>query len=592
VVDAELPSDVPSEAPLESGPGVPVLAAATFCATLVDEWARAGVTDAVIAPGSRSTPLALALVADDRIGVHVVHDERSAAFVALGAGLASGRPAIVLTTSGTAAAELHPAVVEAHHAAVPLIVCTADRPPELRDVGAPQAIDQMHLFGRSARWFVDPGVPDDASAATWRSTAARTVAEACGPVAGPVHVNLPFRDPLTGTAGPLPPGRAGGEPWHQRLVPERRLDHEQVALLARHCARREGVIVAGWGVEHPEAVLVLAHTLGWPVLADPRSGCRLPDAAVVAHFDAVVRGAGDALTPEVVLRLGAPPASRMLAEWVSRTQPTEIVVTNDGAWFDPGRHATLFVDAEPSIACRELAALVEDQHPPTPWLARWGAAQRAAATAIARVIGQHEVPTEPAIARDVVACVPDDGTLVVSSSMPVRDVEWFAAPREGGRVLANRGANGIDGVVSTALGAALASSGPTVALVGDLGFIHDSNGLLQASRRQADLTVVVVDNDGGGIFSFLPQAELLDRPTFETLFGTPHGIDLAALASAYGVAVHVVDRQDDLRPVLHEAMERGGCRVVLVRTERRTNVEVHAAIHSAVNEALAGLPDL
>ena len=571
--------------------GPPVGLNATFCATLVDEWVRSGVTDAVVSPGSRSSPLALALAAaasERRLRLHVQLDERSAGFMALGLGLATGRAAVVVTTSGTAAVELHPAVVEAHHARVPLVACTADRPPELRDVGAPQTIDQTRLFGPAVRWFADPGPPVEELAHTWRSLASRAVIEATGPPPGPVQLNLAFREPLVASAGPLPAGRPGGRPWHDVVPAPARADHDGVASVASRLRRRIGVVVAGAGIERPEGVLVLAHTLGWPVLADPRSRCRLPDPAVVAHADAIVRAAGPELYPEVVLRLGEPPASRVLSDWVTASGATEVVVHAVGGWSDPSRTAAVTVATEPGRWCLELAAACEGHAPATPWAARWRTAQERAAAAIAGVLAGHPEPTEPAVARDVLAALPEDATLVVSSSMPVRDLEWYAEPREGVRVLANRGANGIDGVVSTAVGAALAG-GPTAALVGDLAFLHDSNALLGLGRRGVDLVVVVVHNDGGGIFSFLPAADLVPAERFEQLFGTPHGVDPAALAAAHGIATTVVDARAELVPTVVEAVAARGARVVVVRTDRAANVALHRELHDAVAEAVASI---
>src|SRR4051794_7287165 len=286
----------------QMGPMPSTTTQATFCATLVDEWARAGVTDAFVAPGSRSTPLALALASDDRLRVQVFHDERAASFAALGAGLATRRPAVLLCTSGTAATHLHAAVVEAHQAGVPLLVCTADRPPELQGVGAPQTIDQQHLYGRAVRWFVDPGAPGDAMRGTWRALAARAVVEATGAWPGPVHLNLPFRDPLVGEPGPLPPGRLGGAPWVSGGSPQRNtlvVDGPRV------------LVVAGAGADP-----VLAD-VGLPVLADPRSGLAGPN--VVRHADAILRheASAAALTPDVIWRVGPPPASKVVNEWLA-----------------------------------------------------------------------------------------------------------------------------------------------------------------------------------------------------------------------------------------------------------------------------------
>jgi 2-succinyl-5-enolpyruvyl-6-hydroxy-3-cyclohexene-1-carboxylate synthase len=565
-----------------------VTTAATFTATIVDEWVRAGVEHAVVSPGSRSTPLALALAAERRLRVHVHQDERAASFTALGIATSTGLPVIMLTTSGTAAAETHAAVVEADLGRVPLIVCTADRPPELRHVGAPQTIDQDHLFGRAVRWFCDPGVPDEEGRGAWRSLAARAFAEATGPPSGPVHLNLPFRDPLVGSPGELPPGRSGGRPWHERIAAPRRIDHRDAVALANLCRGRRGVIVAGAGIRQPEHVLLLAHALAWPVLAEPRSGCRVPDRAVVAYFDALVRTESSERKPDVVLRLGAPPASKALAQWLASLDGHEVLVDRDGWWLDPAHTAASIVEAEPSIACAELAPLLEHDAPSDDsWLTSWTEADQLAGEAIERVLRTEGAWSEVALARSTVAAMPDDSALVVSSSMPVRDVEWFSEPRELCRVLANRGANGIDGVVSTAVGVALTGQ-PTAALVGDLAFLHDLNGLLGAADREIDLTVVVIDNDGGGIFSFLPQADAIDTDRFEQLFGTPHGVDVGALAAGHGARVHAVGPETPIDEAMAKSVGIEGVDVIVARTDRADNVRVHGELQSAVAVALAG----
>jgi 2-succinyl-5-enolpyruvyl-6-hydroxy-3-cyclohexene-1-carboxylate synthase len=558
--------------------------AATFAATLVDEWARAGLRHAVIAPGSRSTPLAVALASDTRLQVHVHHDERAGGFTALGIAASSGLPSIVLTTSGTAAAELHAAVVEADLGRVPLVVCTADRPPELRGVGAPQTIDQNRLYGTATRWFCEPGVPDDALAAGWRSIGARAVCEALGPPPGPVHLNLAFRDPLTGTPDELPAGRSGGAPWHQRIVAPRRIAHEDAMRIATACRGRNGIIVAGTGIRHPEHVLLLAHTLRWPVFADPRSGCRVPDRAVVSHFDALARSQ-TADAPDVVIRLGMPPSSKALGQWLARLDVVEILVDRDGWWFDPERDASMIVEADPSIACLELAPLLEDETNSSEWLDWWTSADEVAEEAIAAALGPRSGLNEPAIARAVMAAVPDDGDLVVASSMPIRDLEWYSAPRESCRVIANRGANGIDGVVSTAVGVAL-DGRPTTGLVGDVAFLHDLNGLLGARDRSLALTIVVVDNDGGGIFSFLPQSTSMPSDRFEALFGTPHGLAVDELAAAYGARTHVAVDEPELAALVAKCAGDDGVDVVVARTDRHDNVAVHDSLNEAIATAL------
>jgi 2-succinyl-5-enolpyruvyl-6-hydroxy-3-cyclohexene-1-carboxylate synthase len=540
---------------------------ATFCATLVDEWVARGVRHAVVAPGSRSTPMALALAA--RLTIDVVHDERAAGFVALGLGL-DGVPAVVLTTSGTAAANLLPAVVEAGLSAVPMLVVTADRPPELRDVGAAQTIDQTHLFGRNVRWFADPGVPESTGAETWRSLARRAVEAAA---AGPVHLNLPFRDPLVGTAGRLPPAR----PPAAAPGPGATAAGGSVAAPVEVVGR--GVILAGGrsGVA-PETVAALAEATGWPVLADPTSGARRVDGAVTA-FDAVLRHTGfaESMRPDLIVRLGRPAASKVLAQWVGAAGEAGAMLVQVGgpATIDPDHHVAV--------------ALRADQLDPERWRAsgdpawreRWAAANRCAEAVIDRVLDAQPQLTEPAVARLVAAHLPDEAELVVASSMPVRDLEWFGGPAA--RAHANRGANGIDGVLSTALGVTRRGR-PTVALVGDVALLHDSGALTALRHRRADLRVVVVDNDGGGIFSFLPQADLLPSAEFEQLFGTPHGTDLVALAAAHGLDAATVTTSDELVARLTTT----GPSVSRIPTDRAANVAAHAELNAAVVAALDG----
>lgn len=535
---------------------------ATACATLVDEWVRCGVGHAVIAPGSRSTPLALALADRPELRVHVVHDERVAAFVALGLGV-EGVPAVLVCTSGTATANFLPAVVEAGLSEVPMIVATADRPPELRGVGAPQTIDQLELYGRAVRWYHDATVPDEADPAGWRPLAQRVVATAA---TGPVHLNLPFREPLLGTAGllpdpigpplPIPRGIAVGGPIDDDLD------------------RQRGIIVAGGrsGVDRDETI-GLADRLGWPILADPCSGLRDAPQAITA-FDPILRFGefADAHAPELVVRIGRAPASKVLSAWIAASGATMLQVGGPGV-VDPDLNVTAFC----SLA--DLSGLMGAID--TPWLARWRHANERAEAALDRVFGGQQI-SEPAVAR-VVSCIATaaGAELVAASSMPIRDVEWFGGPVVG--VHANRGANGIDGVVSTALGRAL-SGGTVYALVGDIAFVHDSNALVALSDRGADLRVIVVDNGGGGIFNFLPQATALAHDRFEQLFGTPHGTDVVALAAAHGVDAATVTTLADLERRLAVA----GPSVTRVATDRVANVALHDELNAAVAVALSG----
>ena len=539
----------------------------TFCATLVDEWIRRGVRDAVVAPGSRSTPMAMALTDRSELAVHVVHDERVAGFVALGLGL-GGVPAVVLCTSGTAAANLHPAVVEAGLSAVPMLVLTADRPPELRDVGAAQTIDQTHLFGRSVCWFHDPGVADPAVAVSWRSLARRAREAA---TAGPVHLNLPFREPLVGTPGALP-AAAEGAPAARFATMGVSVPGPEVAALDH----QRGVILAGGRSGVPrDVVAALADATSWPVLADPTSGMTdLPGAVTCA--DALLRHERFAAdhTPGLVVRVGRPAASKVLGQWVANSQAPVVQVGGPGV-VDPDHRVAVALDAE------DLAALAETWKGAsgTPWAARWRAAAQVAETAIDAALAEQTTLTEPAVARTIARYLPDAAELVVASSMPVRDVEWFGGP--GARAHANRGANGIDGVVSTALGVALGGR-PVVALVGDVALVHDAGALTALRSRAADLRIVVVDNDGGGIFSFLPQAGALPGARFEQLFGTPHGTDVVALGRAHGLDAMTVASADELAARITAT----GPSLTRVATDRAANVAVHRALNAAVVAAL------
>ena len=576
------------------------IAQATFAATLVDEWRRCGVTDAVVCPGSRSAPLALALGRAEGLGTHVRLDERGAGFYALGLARSTGRPVVVCTTSGTAAAELHPAVLEADLSRVPLVVCTADRPPELHHVGAPQTVEQTRLFGPAVRWFAEPGVATSAASHTWRSLGARAVTEAArgpnGP--GPVHLNLAFADPLVAEAGPLPAGRPGPGPVSEVRGRVSVSAGELEATAARWAGRR-GLLVAGEGSPPAADVVALAHALGWPVLADPRSGCRVDDRAVVAAADSLARS--DAvrrtLVPEVVVALGAPWASKALADLVAEAAAdgSEVLAVDPWwRWRDPGRTVTETHRADPVDWVRSMLAHVGDRAAPE-WSAAWSAAEKAAQSAIDEVLdtARRDVAlSEPALARRLPGLLAAGTDLVVSSSMPVRDLEWFAPPvEEPPAVWANRGANGIDGVCSTAFGSAAAGR-PVVAVVGDLAFLHDVSALVgpsAAGHRGASCTLLVVDNDGGAIFNFLPQATSVGGEDFERLFATPQGMDLAAVASGFGLPTVEVATAGELDDAVRASVGRDHLSVVVARVlDRVANVALHDRIHAAAARAADG----
>ena len=557
---------------------------------IVDELARGGVVSAVVAPGSRSAPLALALHAHPDVTVHVEIDERSAGFLALGIAKVSGVPAPVVCTSGTATTNLHPAVVEAHHARTPLLVLTADRPPELRDTGANQTIAQDRLYGGALRWRTELGVAERRPGAVgyWRSVTARALAEACGRPAGPVHVNVPLRAPLapdgdTGWIEALD-GRAGGLPWTVRsddlAMPTATLVNDLVALVGD---TQRGALVLGDVAVDEMAVAGFAAVSGWPVLADPHSNARTGD-HVISTADLLLadEGFAGAHLPEVAVVVGRPVLARSVRRWLDAVAD-QVLIDADGAWLDPGRRIGRILQVEPSALLRDVAAAMDTQHT-THWLAQWQHAERHARTAIDKLLDGRATPTEPRIARDLADALPAGALLVVASSMPIRDLASVMRPRDGLRIVGNRGASGIDGFVSTTLGAALVHDGPVVALAGDLSMLHDQNGFLLAGRDAVDAVFVVVNNDGGGIFSLL---EYEGADGFEQVFGTPHGVGFAAVAATYGLGYHPLARASDLGEVVAAATASGGIHIVEVRTDRADNAALHTQLVAAVADGLS-----
>ncbi|MBJ7271127.1 MAG: 2-succinyl-5-enolpyruvyl-6-hydroxy-3-cyclohexene-1-carboxylic-acid synthase [Ilumatobacteraceae bacterium] len=553
---------------------------ATFCATLVDEWLACGVRHAVVSPGSRSTPMALALANRTELQVHIFHDERSAAFAALGIGKASGVPAILLCTSGTAAVEFHPAVVEAHHAEVPVLVCTADRPPELQAVGAPQTIDQQNLYGVAVRKFINADVADDGEANSWRDLAQSAFVSTVGQRRGPVHLNLQFREPLVGDATELPRRKSA----HSSISrPASKVSPRQVKKLCKLLSASRGLIVAGPENYLADSVIQLAESLGWPVLADPRSKVRVEHRLVIAAADSILRDQrfAESHTPDVVLRFGTPPASKVVNTWLANSKATQVVLTTTPTLVDPDRKCALHMQCEIDAVCSELIASITARTNTT-WLSSWAQAEKLAQVAINAALTNELKISEPAIARTIYASMPSNAHLVVSSSMPIRDVEWYGAPRSALTVHANRGVNGIDGVVSTAVGVALATNEPTALLIGDVALLHDTNGMLNLNLRNLDLRIFVVDNNGGGIFSFLPQKTTLDEARFEMVFGTPHQVDIEALAKAHNISAQTIESLDDLAM----AVAQRGLRLTRIVTTREENVKVHDRIHQNVAAAL------
>ncbi|GII60764.1 2-succinyl-5-enolpyruvyl-6-hydroxy-3-cyclohexene- 1-carboxylate synthase [Sphaerisporangium krabiense] len=546
--------------------------ATALSGVLVDELVRCGLTDLVLAPGSRSAPLAIAAHGDPRLRLHVRIDERSASFLALGLARRSERPVALVCTSGSAAANFHPAVIEASESGVPLLLLTADRPPELRGTGASQTIDQLKLYGPSVRWFAEVGVPEErpGQVAYWRSLACRAYQRALGPGdPGPVHLNLAFREPLIpdGDTTWCEPLEGGDGPWvRARVAPPSAGLHVPPT--------RRGVLVVGDGAVNVRRHVAAAGMAGWPVLSEPSGGARYGDHAISAyHFLLGVPEFADAHSPDVVVTLGRPSLSRPLMSWLKRVHEHIVVSPDLTRWPDPTRSATQVA------AAVEIAAASGDDG----WLRSWRTAEAAARRAVDEVLDDSGL-SEPRLARDLAELLPNNALLFTGSSMPIRDLDQAMRPRRGLRLLANRGASGIDGLVSTAVGAALAHNGPSYALLGDLTLLHDQNGLILGPREpRPDLCLVVVNNDGGGIFSLLPQAALPD--SFERVFGTPHGVDLSAVAAATGIPYTSLATIGDLP----KAVRGEGLRLVEARTGREDNARVHAAMRDAAHHAVRAL---
>lgn len=557
---------------------------------VIDELVRGGVGLVVAAPGSRSTALALAAARHPGLELVVALDERSAAFHALGRSKATQRPAAVLTTSGTAVANLFPAVVEADLSGTPLVVLSSDRPAELRGVGANQTIDQVGIFSKTLRFGVDlgPGEPHQEAPRWWRSTVAQGLGFATGFGArpGPVQFNIAFREPTVpvsddgrSRAEPFPydaPGRDDA-PWAATRV-SRSPAAETVSAVAEILVGVErGVIVAGDGVGGALAVAELGTVLGWPVLATAMSGLRGTTALATGHHLAAH------IRPEVVLRFGAPGPSRNLVDLVSGDS-LQIVV--GPTWSDPARIANLMVDGSPGAVAgalkSEIGRRVDEETigGGGDWIEWWSVADAAVRAALDSKLGGSF--TEPAVAAVTGRLAAD--TLVVASSMPIRDVESyaFAVPP----VVANRGASGIDGLVSTALGVA-GGSGRTAALTGDLSLLHDSNGFI--CRPRPPCAFVVVDNGGGGIFSFLPQARH-SGDDFERLFGTPPARSLELLAEFHHLQHHRVEDAGSLTAAVEGAWEAAESALVVVESDREANVAEHQRLAGVVDETLASLP--
>jgi 2-succinyl-5-enolpyruvyl-6-hydroxy-3-cyclohexene-1-carboxylate synthase len=578
-----------------------------LASALTEELARSGVRRAVISPGSRSTPLAVALWRQREIEVAVILDERSAGFFALGTALATGVPAAVLCTSGSAASNLHPAVVEADEASVPLIVLTADRPPELRDIGAGQTIDQLKLYGDAVRWFSEIGTheADDDGLLHFRSVACRGYASAIGdPRPGPVHLNVPWREPLApvqvegqvAASDPLALQGRGDAPLQTitRAVP--RADEVELDRLAERIeSSARGLIVAGRQTDTALAgpVAELATAAGFPILAEPTSQLRRGPhdrSLLVTTYDAIARDRPSNLEPGLVIRFGDLPTSKPLRQWLTAIDDLDqIVIDPAGEWREPTRRAATLLRADPGVTARALSERLSRLRPGaatvagSPFAEAWLEAERAVREAVDGRIDSLAELSEPGVWASLGRMLRDGDSVFAGSSMPVRDLEAFLRPGpEGVRFASNRGANGIDGLVSTSAGLAAGRGSRTWAVLGDLAVFHDIGGLA-ALRHAPELRLIVIDNSGGGIFHFLPQAEAMPEDEFEALLGTPSGLRPEDAAALFGLGVATPGSPSEFEEALAE-----DARMIVVRTDRTRNLELHRELSEAAADAVAG----
>lgn len=562
---------------------------------MIDELARAGVEHAVVAPGSRNAPIAYALGDQEGIKCWSVLDERSAGFFALGIAKSTRKPVVVTCTSGSAAANLHPAIVEASHAGIPLIVLTADRPPELRDVGAGQAIDQLKLYGDATRWFVEAGNHDfsEQTLRHFRSLGCRAVDKASSGNPGPVHINLPLREPLRPVAEDLDAdvvvslaatGRADRAPWTTvgragALAPD---------LYSALAEAKHPIFVVG-EQHQPDLALTIAHlsaALGIPVFADALSQLRREELAenapIVSAYDLILRNGlvTDRLKPDLIVRIGATPTSKPLRSWLGGLSCRQIVLDPRGTWAEPTQAATEIWHCDPLATLTAAAGRTEAPTADASWTSTWDVIETAAQSAIDHALASEAFPLEPAVYRSALQSLDWGATIFVSSSMPIRDVEAYGPiTRDDVRFLSNRGTNGIDGVISTALGVrAPYNCDRVIVFTGDLALLYDIGALQLMQRHEIPLTIVCVDNDGGGIFSFLPVAEHSEH--FEELVATPPAVDIEALVKAHGIDYSAPRDAESLAA----AVAGGG--FVHLKTDRAANKQAHDRVAAHVAESV------
>ncbi|GAB3047481.1 2-succinyl-5-enolpyruvyl-6-hydroxy-3-cyclohexene-1-carboxylic-acid synthase [Virgibacillus ainsalahensis] len=565
-----------------------------YTANFTDELVINGITDVVISPGSRSTPLSLMMTEHKGINEWIVLDERSAAFFALGMAKETKRSVALVCTSGTAAANYFPAIVEAHYSRVPLVILTADRPHELRDVGAPQAIEQIKLYGDYVKWFQEMALPEASSAMLnyVRSKAARAVYMANEGNPGPVHLNFPFREPLNPDFSLENIWKSPSE-REQSFSPviggDKRLSQQQIQqLVDKLQGKKKGVIVCGPQVDmnFAEAITKLADKWGLPILADPLSQVRAgdhPKDRIIETYDAFLRNESvrKQLKPDFIIRFGAMPVSKPYLFYVKEhPEATQFILEKHTGYREPTGNSTEFIFTDPVLFCEDM--MKTDMNFDSEWFEEWLEMNEIAKRHL--LTGMETAITEGEAVRGMLEVIPDYSSLYVGNSMAVRDVDTFFMTTEKHiSVLANRGANGIDGMISSGLGAAAAGK-PVTLLLGDLSFFHDMNGLLAAKHYRLNITILLINNNGGGIFSFLPH--LNNEKHFEALFGTPADIDFEQSTQMYGGHHVVVTQEPELKEALARSYKQQGLTVIEVQTDRTANVQWHRNKWKAIEQEL------
>ncbi|SDN89878.1 2-succinyl-5-enolpyruvyl-6-hydroxy-3-cyclohexene-1-carboxylic-acid synthase [Bacillus sp. OK048] len=554
-----------------------------YLVAFVAELVQTGITDVVVSPGSRSTPMAMVMAEHPEIKIHIHVDERSAAFFALGMAKATNKPVAILCTSGTAAANYFPAIVEARYSRVPLLVLTADRPHELREVGAPQAIDQIHLYGQHVKWFADMALPENSKEMIRyaRTVCARAAAIATGAPAGPVHLNFPFREPLIPKLAEesfqLEERAKGYVKVRNGELTIGEDEFKEISLKLN--GYKNGMIVCGNIADErfAKAVTDLSAALKFPILADPLSQLRSGKHQlenITEAYDTFLRNedAKTYLKPDVILRFGAMPVSKALTIFLKENhQAEQLVIDGAGGWRDPASLSTEMIYCNETIFCEQLLAFTEKRES-TEFLEKWQGVNSLTKANMALIKDSQKL-SEGRLFYQLAEMLPDGATLFVGNSMPIRDLDsFFLNNRKSVKVMANRGANGIDGTVSTALGAALYSQ-PLYLVLGDLTFFHDLNGLVAAKLYDIDIRIIVVNNNGGGIFSFLPQSQ--HPKNFELLFGTPLNLEFEHAVRMFNGNFTKVKDWEHLGELMNQSTTVNGLHVYEVVTNRDSNLTEH-----------------